>query len=81
MNGEKIRTNPLSDFIDDEIYNLLSTKGFINYKQVRDHTIRKRFRTLRASKVKTTEAIEQILEDYPYLQFESIKKIVYQRNK
>ncbi len=72
------KSNPLSDLVSDEIYDLLQSRGLINEKSVRDYTIRKKFKELRESKFSTGDAIETIREDYPYLQFDTIKKIVYQ---
>lgn len=73
--------NPLSDLISDEIYDLLDSHGLIDEKAVRDYQIRKRFKTLRATKVSAGDAIDTIREDYPYLQFDTIRKIVYQISK
>jgi hypothetical protein len=42
--------------------------------------IRKKFKQLRASKVSAGNAIDAIKEYYPYLQFDTIRKIVYQIN-
>jgi len=73
--------NPLSDLISDEIYDLLDAHGLIDEKAVRDYQIRKRFKQLRATKVSAGDAIDTIREDYPYLQFDTIRKIVYQISK
>jgi len=73
--------NPLSDLISDEIYELLDSRGLINEKSVRDYQIRKKFKTLREEKVSASDAIDQLREDYPYLQFDTIRKIVYQLQK
>jgi len=73
--------NPLSDLISDEIYELLDSHGLIDEKAVRDYQIRKKFKQLRASKVSAGDAIDTIREDYPYLQFDTIRKIVYQISK
>ncbi|MCH7774864.1 MAG: hypothetical protein IH784_10745 [Bacteroidetes bacterium] len=73
--------NPLSDLISDEIYDLLDAHGLIDEKAVRDYQIRKRFKLLRATKVSAGDAIDSIREDYPYLQFDTIRKIVYQISK
>jgi hypothetical protein len=72
--------NPLSELISDDIYELLSSQGLIDEKSVRDFQIRRKFKQLRDSKVSAGESIETIKEYYPYLQFDTIKKIVYQIN-
>lgn len=69
--------NPLSDFISRDIYMLLDSKGLINDKAVRDHIIRKKFKFMRSQKIRATVAIENLREEYPYLQYDSIRKIVY----
>lgn len=71
--------NPLSELISDDIYELLDSRGLINKKSVRDYMIRKRFDSLRKSDISAGDAIEKIQQDYPYLQFDSIRKIIYNR--
>ena len=73
--------NPLADLISDDIYDLLDSHGLIDEKAVRDYQIRKRFKLLRSTKVSAGDAIDTIREDYPYLQFDTIRKIVYQISK
>jgi len=71
-------SNPLAELISDDIYNLLINRGLIDEKSVRDYIIRKKFKNLRANKISTSDAIEVLREEYPYLQFDTIRKIVYQ---
>ena len=71
--------NPLAELISDEIYETLNSRGLINQKSVRDYMIRKRFDSLREKEISAGDAIEKIQEDYPYLQFDSIRKIIYNR--
>lgn len=73
--------NPLNDLISDDIFDLLNSHGLIDEKSVRDYQIRKKFKQLRATKVSAGDAIDVIREEYPYLQFDTIRKIVYQINK
>ncbi|MDP4172750.1 MAG: hypothetical protein Q8933_02165 [Bacteroidota bacterium] len=73
--------NPLSDLIDDKIYELLSSKGLIDEKSARDYQIHRKFKELRNTKLSVTDAIETIREEYPYLQFDTIRKIIYQIQK
>jgi hypothetical protein len=73
--------NPLANLISDDIYDLLDSHGLIDEKAVRDYQIRKRFKLLRSTKVSAGDAIDTIREDYPYLQFDTIRKIVYQISK
>ncbi len=71
--------NPLSELISDEVYDILNSRGLINKKSVRDYMIRKRFDFLRKEEISAGDAIEKIQKDYPYLQFDSIRKIIYNR--
>ena len=70
--------NPLSDLINHETYQLLNERGLINQTSVRDYIIRKKFKNLREQKTSAGEAIDILREEYPYLQYDSIRKIVYQ---
>lgn len=81
QNPKHAKKNPLSDLISDEIYELLNSRGLINEKSVRDYQIRKKFKSLRAEKLSASDAIDRLREDYPYLQFDTIRKIVYQLQK
>ncbi len=81
MQDAIITSNPLADLISDDIYQLLQSRNLINEKSVRDYQIKKKFKTLREQKVSATDAIESIREEYPYLQFDSIRKIIYLGNK
>jgi len=74
---KKELSNPISDLISDEIYELLQTRGLINDRAVRDYLIRKKFKSLRAQKLRTGDAIDSLREEYPYLQFDTIRKIVH----
>ena len=73
--------NPLAELINDDVYNLLTSRGLIDEKSVRDYIIRKKFKSLRAKKVSASDAIESLRNEYPYLQFDTIRKIVYQPKK
>jgi hypothetical protein len=75
--AKKELSNPISDLISDEIYELLQTRGLINDRAVRDYIIRKKFKSLRAQKLRTGDAIDSLREEYPYLQFDTIRKIVH----
>lgn len=69
--------NPLNGLIPDETYALLEEHNLLSEKGVRDFQIRQRFRTLRDEDVPASDAIELLRDDYPYLQFDTIRKIVY----
>ena len=73
----EFENNPLSDLINNEIFHLLKSKGLLNETSLRDRLIRKRFKSLRIKKYRVSDAIDIIRQDYPYLQFETIRKIVH----
>lgn len=73
------KKNPISELISDDVYELLDSRGLINKKTVRDYIIRKNFDSLRNKELSTSDAIEKIQQEYPYLQFDSIRKIIYNR--
>ena len=73
--------NPLAELISDELYEMLESHDLLNEKSVRDFQIRRKFRTLRDDDVPAYDAIELLREEYPYLQFDTIRKIVYKLNK
>lgn len=77
FNFSKNVSNPLSDLISDEIWELLNSRGLINERSVRDYIIRRRFKVLRSQKVRTGDAIDTLRAEYPYLQFDTIRKIVH----
>lgn len=73
----KALNNPLSDLISDDIFELLFSRGLIHERAVRDYRIRMKFKSLRAKKIRTGDAIDSLREEYPYLQFDTIRKIVH----
>ncbi|MBL7977766.1 MAG: hypothetical protein JNN12_05440 [Bacteroidetes Order II. Incertae sedis bacterium] len=69
--------NPLRDLISDDLFLKLMELGVLDEKGLRDHAMRDRFRQMRLSGMSTSAAIEILREDYPYLQFDTLRKIVY----
>jgi hypothetical protein len=73
-----LSVNPLADLINDQLFNELIKRGVVNEKYVRDYYLRSKFREMRELRVAANDAIEKLKEEYPYLQFDTIRKIVYQ---
>ncbi len=73
-------TNPLDGLIPDEVYVVLEEHRLLSEKGVRDYQIRQKFRHYRENSVPAYDAIENLREEYPYLQFDTIRKIVYKLN-
>ena len=69
--------NPLGDLVPAEVYQTLEAHNLLNEKGVRDYQIRQQFRSMRAEDVPAYEAIEELRGQHPYLQFDTIRKIVY----
>ncbi len=76
--AQKKWTNPLAELIDDETYALLERHGVLYEKAIRDHQIRAAYRKIKPG-MSSSSAIEKIRESYPYLQFDTIRKIIYAR--
>ena len=73
------RENVLREFLSDEQYSTLRRFGLLNEKGLRDYHIRKTFKELRTGKRLTAHhSIECLQGMYPYLQFDTLRKIVYQ---
>lgn len=72
--------NPLSDLISDDVFSVLEHHNLLSEKGIRDYQIRMKFRDLRNQEVPACDAIEQLREEYPYLQFDTVRKIVYKLN-
>ena len=70
-------TNPLSELIDDDVFETLKKFKLLDEKAIRDYQIRKMFKEMR-KELSAGDAIDKIRDMYPYLQFDTIRKIVYQ---
>lgn len=72
--------NPLKDIIDDATFDELNKLKLFSEKAVRDYQIRRMFKDMRME-MSAGDAIDRIREMYPYLQFDTVRKIVYQISK
>lgn len=70
--------NPLKSYIPDSVFEFLVKNNLLNEKGVRDFKIRKKFSDLK-QRHSTQKSIELLRNDYPYLQYETIRKIIYQK--
>jgi hypothetical protein len=71
-------TNPLAGILTDEAFSALRSNDLINEKSLRDYIIRQMFLTLKhKGAMKTIDAIQELTTMYPYLQRDTIRKIVY----
>ena len=70
--------NPVPDLIPDEFYEILRAHDLISEKGIRDHIIRKAFKAMREQQeLKSCEALAKLQAVYPYLQIDTIRKIIY----
>ena len=76
----EVRMNPLAEFIDDNTYGLLQQHKLVDQKSLRDYQIRKSYREMR-EQMSAGDAIDKLQQMHPYLQFDTIRKIVYQVSK
>jgi len=72
--------NPLRDIIDDQTFTELAKHNLFSEKAIRDYMIRRMFKNMRKN-MSAGDAIDKIREMYPYLQFDTVRKIVYQISK
>lgn len=68
--------NPIPSILPSDLFQALLDLDLINTKRLRDYEIRHKYEQLRATKT-SSEAIEEIRNEYPYLQFDTVRKIIY----
>jgi hypothetical protein len=74
--------NPIGEIISDELFEQLKRYDLINIKGLRDFTIKHTYQKLRDEyRCSRIEAIRYIVESYPYLQVDTVRKIVYRVNR
>lgn len=71
--------NPIRDFVPDDTLSKLRAHRLLDEKQLRDYHIRQIFKVARDKKLSAADAIEFVQREYPYLQFDTIRKIVYKK--
>ena len=69
--------NPMHPIVSDELFNTLCQLNLLNKKKIRDFEIKRYYRHLRDTGIRSGEAIDRILDHYPYLQFDTVRKIIY----
>ncbi|MEM6630091.1 MAG: hypothetical protein AAF694_10490 [Bacteroidota bacterium] len=69
--------NPIRQLVSDDLYETLVKFNLLNQKVIRDFQIKRRYLELRESGLRASESIDLILEEYPYLQFDTVRKIIY----
>ena len=69
-------SNPIPELVSDDIFELLKSHDLLDDVKIRNYKMRKEYKSLREMRLRQCDAIELMMKDYPYLQFDSIKKIV-----
>jgi hypothetical protein len=71
-------TNPLAEYLSDELFQILKANDLLNEKAMRDFMIRKTFFDLKKNRGLTMrQACVEMKRLYPYLQEDTIRKIAY----
>ena len=70
-------SNPIRQILPDNLFSMLLDLNLINRKVLRDFEIKREYKRLRLQNLKSSEAIDAILDKYPYLQFDTVRKIIY----
>ena len=68
--------NPISHIVNDELYSKLEHLDLLNLKKIRDYEMRTMYEGFKKD-MNATDAIERVREEYPYLQFDTVRKIIY----
>jgi len=70
-------SNPIRQILPDELFSMLLELNLINRKVLRDFEIKRTYKRMRKDGLKSAEAIEEILNLYGYLQYDTVRKIIY----
>mgnify|MGYP007105022761 CR=1 FL=1 len=70
-------SNPIRQILPDDLFRVLLDLNLINRKVLRDFEIKREYKLMRRRGLKSQEAIDALLEAYPYLQFDTVRKIIY----
>lgn len=74
-----MRGNPLRDFITDDLFETLWSKGFLNETAIRDYYLKQQFQVLKKEH-SPKKIFEMLQAEFPYLSVDTVRKIIYSRN-
>ena len=77
MPSPRLLQNPLAGLISDEDFRVLEAHQLLSRRGIRDYQMRLAFRQMRRERGRAAVAIERLKDVYPYLQVDTIRKIVY----
>lgn len=69
-------SNPIPHIIPDALFSQLYAMNLLNDKRLRDFEMRYMYEQYK-KEMPSYEAIERVRDDYPYLQFDTVRKIIY----
>lgn len=69
--------NPVLNIIPSDLYSTLLSLNLLNKKTIRDMEIKRKYLHLRDAGIPATDAIDLVLQEYPYLQYDTLRKIIY----
>ncbi len=75
--GKYFFYNPIPDIVTDEVFFELLRRGLLNERKLRNYRIKEKYKRLRTANIPAADAIDKLQQEYPYLQFDTIRKIVY----
>lgn len=74
-------SNPVPELLDDDTFRDLAERKLLDRNGLRNYLIRRRFWAMRADGVPAAKALERLHEDFSYLQFDTLRKLVYRVRK
>ncbi|MCB0279271.1 MAG: hypothetical protein KDD94_07205 [Calditrichaeota bacterium] len=69
-------SNPFPNLLTDSVFKTLFDLDLLNEKKLRDYEMRSKYEMYKSS-MNATDAIEKVREEYPYLQTDTVRKIIY----
>ena len=61
----------------EDDFNRMVNDGLFNRTKIRDIELADKYTKLRQNKIKKDDCIDLLRQEYPYLQFDTIRKIIY----
>lgn len=69
--------NPIANIVPDNMFHVLLGMNLLNKKTIRDIEMKRKYICLRREGISSIDSIELLLQEYPYLQFDTLRKIIY----
>jgi hypothetical protein len=72
-----MNSNPVHFLLDDQQFELLAQLNLLNKKLLRDLEIRRKYHNLKSQGISFQPALNRLLQEYPYLQPDTLRKLIY----